>query len=63
MQHTRRSLRNGGSMAGRVDALARRFDAVNLDIRVIDERMKHADGIGTATHARHHQIGQPAFLR
>ena len=63
MQHTWRSLRDSGGMARGIDAFARRFDAMNFDIRVIDKRMKHADGVGAAAHTGHHQIRQLAFLR
>ncbi len=45
MQHAGRTLGDGGGMTGRVDTIARRFDAVNLHRAVIDKGMEHADGV------------------
>ena len=61
VQNAGRALRECcGVMRGR-KPLARRFDAVNGDRRLIEERMEQTDGVRAAADARDQEIGQPAL--
>ena len=48
-------------LAGR-DALARRFDADDRDVAIVEERVEQADRVRTAADARDERIGQAAEL-
>ena len=61
VQHAGLAFRQRGGMIGRVDALARRFDAVNFDLAVVEEGMEQADGIGAAADAGSDEIRQTPF--
>jgi hypothetical protein len=47
---------------GRVDAVAGRLDAVELDVGVVEERVEHADRVGAAADAGDDRIGQASRL-
>ncbi len=45
-----------------VQPVTRRLDADQLDAVVLDERVEHADGVGTTADTGDHRVGQAAFL-
>ena len=42
-------------------AVARRFDAIDLDALVVEERMEQPDGVRAAADAGDERVGQPPF--
>lgn len=45
-----------------VDAIAGSFDAVELDALVVEERVEHADRVGSTADAGHDRVGKPTHL-
>ena len=61
VQHAGRAFGERGGVMGRFHPLARRLDAMNGDVGIVEERMEQPDGIGAAADAGDEHIGQPPF--
>src|SRR3546814_10687896 len=44
-----------------LQSFARRFDADHLDLRIVQEGVEQADGVGAAADRRDQHVGQAAF--
>ena len=55
------AIEGGGVAARYVEAFAGGFDAVELDLRVVEKRGEQADGIGAAADAGDERYRQAAF--
>src|SRR5690554_193576 len=61
VKHTRLAALERGAVLAGLDALARRFHAVNLHGRIIEERMEQAHRIGAATDAGNDGVRQASL--
>ena len=61
VQHAGAAARDRGRMQPAIETVARGFDAVDFDLRVVEERMEQAHRIGAAADAGDQRIRQPAF--
>ena len=62
VQHAGAAAFDGCRVPRRVDAVAGRLHAVELDAFVVEEGVEHADRVGAAADARDDGIGKPAGL-